>query len=302
MTVNPFIFFGMDLTTDSVELLGTGTHTRTDNFGGTTTATVGPGQLGGYVLMSWGGNTGMGTFMVWDITPSSDGGNYTAIDSDGDGSPGHAFVAGPFIGATLVYQFTVGEPPPGISVTASVSGGNIQECSETGGSTVDISATVTLIGGTQLGGIDWYINGENAGNGTIISPFIELGGTHSVDVVATTLTGESNTSSTSVTVGDTTAPELEIGFVNNTGQFVTSISAGNHVAAHIKPVDVCDPAPVAEGAAVPVFEVADGDIIKLQGGKVNTVELPTTSIELSGKATDASGNSKSGMSVLSITD
>jgi hypothetical protein len=300
MTVDPFIFFGQPLNTVDVELLSEGTYTRTDGFGGTTTATVNPGQLGGYLVMEWNNNF-FGTFMIWDIAPSSDGGSYSTSDSDGDGIPGHAQVSGPFVGATFFYNFTAGEPPPGISVVLNISGGNTQECSETGGSTVTLTATVTLVGGAELGGIDWIVDGTSTGSGETITPFLALG-SHTVDVIATAVTGESGTDSGSVDIQDTTDPDLEIAFLNQAGDIVTSTSAGNHVTARLVATDICDPAPVAEGAAVPVFEVADGDVIKLQGGKVNTVELPTTAIELTGSATDTSGNTTSGMAVLSIID
>ena len=265
------------------------------------TATVNPGQLGAYVLMDWNYNLGMGTFMIWDISPSVDGGAYTPVDSDGDDDPGSAFVAGPFTGATMVYSFIVGEPPPELGVTLDMAGGTTQECSETGDSTVELTATVTLVGGAELGSIDWFVNNESAGSGKTITPFLALG-PHTVDVVATVVTGESGNDSVSVDVVDTTATALEVADLNQAGDVVTAISAGNHVTARLTPTDICDPAPTAEGAAVPVFEVADGDVIKLQGGKINTVELPTTAIELSGSTTDVPGNSRSGMAALSITD
>ncbi len=243
----------------------------------------------------------MGTFMVWDVTSSPSGGLYTTVDSDGDGIPGHAFVSGPFVGVSVYYDFLVGDPPPGVNVSINVNGGLLQECSETGGSTVDLTAAVNLVGGAILGNIDWDIDGSSAGSGTTISPFLALG-SHTIDVTATTTTGETDTSSITVTVHDTSPPDLAVGFVDQNGNSVTSASSGTHLSASIVATDVCDPAPATSGAAVPVFEISDGDSIKLQSGKINTVELPTTAIELSATASDASGNTSSGMAVLSITD
>ena len=297
MSVDPFSFFGLQWKTQSVELLGTGTHTRPDGFGGTISATVNPGQLGAYMVFEWGVNV-LPNLMVWDVNSSVNGSSYTAIDSDGDGIPGHAFVVGPFVGFNVIYDFIVGDPPPDIDITINAIGGTTQECSETGGSTVGLTATVTLVGGAELGSIDWFVNNESAGSGETITTFLALG-SHTVDVVATAITGESGIDSVSVEVKDTTPPDLEVAFLDQAANVVTSISAGNHVTARLAPTDICDPAPTAEGAAIPVFEVADGDAIKLQGDKI---KLPTTAIELSGSATDASGNSRSGMSVLSITD
>lgn len=300
MSVDPFVFFGFNLGPQSIELLGPGTYTRTDGVGGATTATVGPGQLGGYFIIAWNNNL-MGTFMVWDVTSSATGGLYTTVDSDGDGFPGHAFVSGPFPGVSLYYDFLIGDPPPGINVTINISGGTVQECSETGGSTVGLTAATNLVGGASLGRVDWVIDGASAGSGSTTSSYLALG-SHSVDVTAFTTTGESGTDSITVIVRDTTPPVLEVGFLDQSGIKITSATSGTHLTAQISPTDVCDPAPVASGTAVPVFEIVDGDPIKLQSGKINTVELPTTAIELSATASDTSGNSTSGMAVLSITD
>jgi len=105
-----------------------------------------------------------------------------------------------------------------------------------------------------------------------------------------------------VEVRDTTRPDLEVAFLNRDGEPITSIDAGNRVTTHIVATDVCDSDPVTEGAAVPVFAVSDGDTIRIQRGNTNTVKLPTTAIELSANAADASGNNATGMAVLSITD
>ena len=98
-----------------------------------------------------------------------------------------------------------------------MAGGTTQECSETGGSTVELTATVTLVGGAELGSIDWFVNNESAGSGETITPFLALG-PHTVDVVATAVTGESGNDSVSVDVVDTTAPALEVAYLNQAGQ------------------------------------------------------------------------------------
>lgn len=50
-----------------------------------------------------------------------------------------------------------------------------------------------------------------------------------------------------------------------------------------------------------MFAVDDGDVIRIRGGRVSDVRLPVTALELSATARDASGNSASGMAVLSIS-
>jgi len=300
MTVDPFIFLGTQWITQQVELLGEGTHTRPDGFGGTISATVGPGQLGAYITINWSVNT-FPTFMVWDVASNANGAVYTTIDSDGDGIPGHSLTSQPFPGFSVVYDYFVGGPPPGIEISIAVDGGTNQECAETGGSVVSLTATVALVGGAEPGSIDWFVDGEDAGSGETITPFLALGA-HTVEALATAKTGESDTDSVPVTVHDTTPPDLDVAFINKAGDPITSVRSKSHVTARISPSDICDPDPVAEGSAVPVFEVADGDTIKIKPGKISTVKLPTTAIELSGSATDSSGNSVTGMAVLSIVN
>ena len=127
-------------------------------------------------------------------------------------------------------------------------------------------------------------------------------GSHTVEVLASTTTGQSDTDSVAVEVRDTISPDLEVAFLNRDGEQITAIDAGNRVTTRIAATDVCDPDPVTEGAAVPVFAVSDGDTIRIQGGKTNTVKLPTTAIELSATTADTSGNNATGMAVLLITD
>jgi hypothetical protein len=297
---SPFMFFGFQFVTTSVELLGEGTHTRPADGGltgsETITVSVGPGQLGAYFVFDWTINT-LPTFMVWDINSHPTGTSYTTTDSDGDGIPGHAFVTDPFPGFTVAFDLLEGEPPPDIEVSIDAGGATTRECAEHGGSTVILNADITLIGSAELGTVDWTIDGAPAGSGSSIYPFLSRG-THNIGVNATILSGASDTDSASITVRDTTPPEIHLAFLDEGGQAVTSIGTGTHVKASIEATDICDPAPATEGSATPVFEVTDGDVIKIQSGKIK--ELPTTAIELSGTATDASGNRRSGMTVLTI--
>ena len=298
MTVDPFIFLGLQWFTQSVELLGTGTFTRPDGFGGSISATVNPGQLGAYMTFEWGINV-IPNFMIWDVNSSANGSSYTTADSDGDGIPGHAFVVGPFVGFSILYDFIVGDPPPGISVSIGIEGGTTQECSEAGGSIVSLSATIDVVGGAEPGSVEWFVDGESSGTGETATPFLALG-PHTVEALASSTTGETGTDSITVLVQDTTPPDLDVAFIDRAGEPITTAGAGTRVTTRILPSDICDPDPVAEGTVSPVFAVNDGDLIKVQSEKIK--DLPTTAIELSASTTDASGNSNSGMAVLSITD
>jgi hypothetical protein len=295
-----FPFFGFEFVTRSVELLDEGTHTRPADAGfsgsETITVTVGPGQLGGYFVFDWAINT-LPTFMVWDVNSHATGTSYTVIDSDGDGVPGHAYVTGPFVGFSIAFDLLEGEPPPDVEVAISVAGGTTQECTETGGSTVILSADITLIGNAELSSVDWTIDGEPAGSGLGITPFLTLG-EHTIEVIATILSARADTDTTTITVHDTIAPQLHLAFHDESGP-ITSIGSGTHVKTSITATDTCDPEPTTQGSVTPVFEVADGDVIKIQSGKI---KLQTTAIELSATATDASGNRQSRMTVLPLTE
>ena len=303
MEVDPFLFFGSDFFTNSIELLAEGTYTRQDvNNGTDMTATVGPGQLGAWMVFEWNANL-FSSFMVWDVTTHSNGQAYTTIDSDENGAAGHAFVGGPFPGFAIVYDYLVGEPPPGIEITIAVEGGPIQECSETGGSTVTMSAEVELLGGTELAGIEWFVNGESAGTDPGISPFLGLG-VHPVEAIASTTTGESDSDSVPVTVIDTSRPEIDVSFVDSqTGETIDQIADNRtrFVTTRIVATDICDPAPSTRGSITPVHEVSDGDTIRIQGNN-QQVSLPVTALELSATARDASGNARSGQTLLTIAD
>lgn len=300
MVVDPFEFLGSLWFTSSVELLDEGMHTRPDGLGGSIDVTVEAGQLGAYMVYDWSVNTIPG-FMVWDVATTSTGGVYTAADSDGDGIPGDAFKGAPaFTGFTIAYDFIVGDPPPDVAVTISVEGGAVQECSAVGGSPVSLTAELEFVGGAQPVMVDWYLDGESIGSGESVAPFVALG-VHSVEVQVSTVSGESDSDSVSIEVRDTTPPDLDVAFVNRAGERVTETSGRYRAWASIVPTDICDPDPVAEGAAVPVFAVDDGDVIRIRGGRVSDVRLPVTALELSATARDASGNSASGMAVLSIS-
>lgn len=300
MLVDPFLFFGFQWVTRSVELLGEGMHTRPDGAGGEISVTVGPGQVGAYMVFEWNVST-IPNFMVWDVNSTADGARYTVVDSDGDGIAGQAFVVNPFPGFSVVYDFTVGEPPPAVNVSVNVQGGPVQECTQTGASVVSLSASTELTGGAELGSVEWFVDGESVGTGMTIAPLISLG-VHTVEALASTTTGETDMDSLAVEVRDTNPPVLEVGFLDRAGEQVTAINSGDRVTAHIVATDVCDPEPAAEGTAVPVFAVSDGDPIKIRKGRVATLKLPTTAVELSATARDASGNSSTGMAVLSIIE
>lgn len=296
VTIDPWMFFGL-LTYSGIDLLDPGTHVRP----GAGSVTVNAGQLGGFIQTDWGVSVDLPAFIVWDVVNYPGGMHFEPVDSDGDGVPGHAMISGPFPGFSIVYEFDVGAPAPGVDVSLTVSGGTRQECDAPGGKTVSMAATVDLDGGAVLGSIDWTVDGEAAGTGNSITPFLTLG-SHSVEVTATTTEGLYDTATTVVNVVDTTRPDLSIAFIDTrTGLPVTAIdSTGvSYVEVRLNASDICDGDVDVLGVAKPVYAIMGGEVIKIQG-KTQDVDMPTTAIEVSATATDDSGNKQIDQSILPL--
>ncbi|RMF78333.1 MAG: hypothetical protein D6739_11910 [Nitrospirae bacterium] len=298
LTLEPVLFFGMPITPHPFELLGEGSHTRNDPATGTPlTTTVGPGQLGAFMVVEWGLNT-FSSFIVWDVVPHAGGRAFQPADSDGDGIPGQAFVTGPFPGFTLLYSLREGSPPPEAKVSVTVAGGAFLECDEPGGHTVTATADVTLVGGAQLSEVQWTVDGNPAGTGTTLSIFLPLG-QHTLEATAVPVTGVSNTAAVPVNVIDTKPPEVSAAFVDHrTGAVVTEAARGK-VEVRYAVADACDPNPAVDATVVPVFAVADGQVLKIQG-EHQQVRLPTTALHLTVTGTDATGNSATAEAVLHV--
>lgn len=185
---------------------------------------------------------------------------------------------------------------PTISMT--VSGGNTQECSATGGSSVAISATTTVPDGDQIDTISWTIDGAFTGNGENINPFLSLGG-HQVNVTVTTVLGGSASTSQSISVNDTQAPQASAAFLDaSTQQPVSTAASRDKVDIQAEATDVCDPTPAV--ASMVGANVTDGDRLTVIR-KSGNVSLNVDALDLSVHATDSSGNSAAASSRLMIT-
>lgn len=297
MEVTPFMFFGLQMGS-TFELLGEGTHTRPTPYG-PISITVSPGQLGSFVTVTWGANT-FHTFMVWDVVTIAGVTSLVPVDTDGDGVPGRQLTDGPFPGFTLSYDFTRPEAqPPGIEV--SILGANSGVCSELGGRPFSLSANIVLLGDTSLNTIEWRLDGEVIGTEATVNPLIPAG-THTIEVVVTNTTGQTDSASSAVSVYDWTQPEVNVAFVDaRTGAEITSIQ-GSRVQ-FVKPVlyaeDSCDPEPAVTAVASPVHEVSDSTVLKVQGN-TGGIDIPATGIEVRITATDDAGNSRTGSFVLPV--
>ncbi len=293
LVVDDFSFFGINWQTTNVELLDPGTYTRTHN-GVTITATINPGEIGAYMVIVWGSSE-FPTFMAWQ--PSQGNTVFTSVDIDGDGVPGMVLPYGPFNGFSAVYDFTAEPQGPGVTIDILVEGGTVQECSGPGGALVNFTAQTQLFGNAVLNRIDWIVDSAAAGSGMTLSKQLSLG-SHTVETVATTTTGESGSDSVDVEVKDTTGPTVEIAFIDHNGQEVTSAPRGS-VQIKLTATDNCDEAPTVSGAAAPVMNVMDGDMIRINGTQ-DDIRIPTSAVEIRATGRDASGNFGSAMKTLLI--
>lgn len=127
---SPTPFMGITWTASGGTLYGPGTHVVNVNGDGldapggdgNVTFTVGAGQLGGNVNITWNANVGIDVFQVWNISVVPGVGTfYTSTDGDGDGIPGMAIVDGPFVGISAVFDMAA--PVPEASTSAMLLAG-----------------------------------------------------------------------------------------------------------------------------------------------------------------------------------
>ena len=196
-------------------------------------------------------------------------------------------------------------PGTSLDVDIHVDGGVTQECTGSAGDRVSLSASVSMTEGLALQSIEWFVDGASVGTGADINALLALG-SHNIEAVAMTTTGESDRTTTAVSVVDTRAPDLVTQFLDaSTGQPVTSVSnlARRKIVTSMVATDVCDVAPAVSGSAVPTFAVNNGDVLRVKSnGNTNQIALPTTSISLTSTAIDASGNAASGNAVLIVNE
>ena len=262
-------------------------------------------------MFDWASVTDIDIAVVWNFfdtfpTTGSQIWNLASTDGNGDGIPGIPMVDGPFADANFSANFNINMDPPfalsGVSVAINVLGGTTQECTEFGGSDVQMTTETILYGDEVLDTIEWIIDGESAGFGETITPFLELG-SQTIEVLATTESGSTGVDSVTVNIVDTIPPVIDVAFLDSmTGAPIDSISKNrmHFLTTTYSSTDVCDSAPISEGN-VTAFSVESGDTISVLGRK-NSVVLQTSSIELSVTASDESGNTSKERAILSVSD
>jgi hypothetical protein len=285
MSIDPWLFFGFNVTTSDVEILQPGTYTRP---GGNVTVPL--GHIGAHMKLTWNSNE-FYALMVWDVTPVGSQEEFRIIDSDGDGKPGHALTNGPFPGITVYYEFDTppfGPPGPDVHLILNVQGGTVHECTGSSSAEVTVTAVPVLVGGAVLDSISWVVDGEDAGSGLTNTSTLPLGD-HTIEATAVTTTGESDTESVNVTVEDTTRPVVHLAFLDNKGDEVDTASPGKYMIS-ISASDACDPNPeITYTDARTTSSPEDGDVLFVTPN-ANNLKFPVTAVSVTVSARDASGN------------
>ena len=282
MLVDDWFFLGVPVITNNVEILESGNYTREAGD-----VIVPPGHIGAHMEILWNVNT-IFVYMVWDV--SNGGALFTIIDSDNDGMPGHTMTNGPFAGVTAYYEFETtptGPAEPDVYLVLNAEGGAIQECTGNSSAMVTVNALPNLIGGAELDSISWTIDGDNIGGGLSITESLGLG-SHLIEAIALTKTGQSDAESIMVTVSDTTRPVVKITLLDNKGNDISASGSGK-VDIDIEVSDTCDPDPViTSSTATPTTIINDGDSILINSK--HGIKLPVTAVRFTATAKDASGN------------
>ncbi len=194
--------------------------------------------------------------------------------------------------------------PPTKSVTVQLVGGNTHECTSPDGGVIEANANIITTDINDIASVNWTLDGADAGSGNAVNISTSLG-EHTISVAVDTLASGMFDSSQPITVSDTTAPELDVLFIDrHTGEVITEVLGHrrHRVTVRYDVVDVCDPEATASGVAVPVHTIDSGDSIIINKRKLSTATLGTSAVNVAADAIDASGNHRQRSATLQILD
>lgn len=183
--------------------------------------------------------------------------------------------------------------PTNLDLRVNIDGGRTQECRESGGSTVNMSASFYIPTSDALASIDWTSNGTLIGQGASISPFLALG-SHNILVTLQTDNGLVDSQMVNLVVRDTTPPDVTAEFIGVvSGEVITQVDRERKISTHIAATDICDPNPVITYSNLKKNEgvaVQDGDVfMTLPNGSTDIHDLQE-SLRLDVTARDVNNN------------
>lgn len=229
-------------------------------------------------------------------SPAIDAGSFVnapSLDFDGDDRPFDGNGDG-------IASVDIGADEYSTNLTISIAGGTIQECSSTGGNSVEVIATLTTSDDPVVS-ITWFVDNIEAGSGSTTNIFVPVG-THEVLAKAVTVSGKTYDSSATIEVNDTIAPAVNSYFLDSRSNKQINIMDSPNVQWVITKFDVtdiCDANPAAQ--AIGGMKMINGLPVKIQGN-LNTITMETNKLFLQVIGTDASGNNNQAQSFLTITD
>jgi hypothetical protein len=203
------------------------------------------------------------------------------------------------VGKTMPYDSNPGawfyRGPVDPSVSINLVGGNIQECSETNGANVAFEATVNVDESDPDQSIEWKVNSTYVAEGSSVNIFVPLGVDNTVDVYMMTVSGDSATATTEVTIEDTVAPSISAAFIDRkSGIELSQTQSKSKVLATYEVEDACDPAPAITATTGVAFNSGDAimPVVSKKSGETSvTIEGSASSeLQMTVGAEDASGN------------
>lgn len=195
----------------------------------------------------------------------------------------------------------------GNNISINIPEGTPQECTAIGGSDVTMVGNVSVSDPSEIVSILWYLDGDDSthvASGDAVEFFVPFG-SHSVKAEVTTFSLGSSSDTTSITIEDTIAPQVNPVFINpKDGTVITSVSHKADVNLSEGVIDICDPAPTIKSVfGLPTQEgdtlgikakKRDASITVKSGPNIETITLMVT-------AEDKSGNVSSDSTVLTVT-
>lgn len=182
----------------------------------------------------------------------------------------------------------IGADELAFGINLLVDGGDLQECRSPQGNTVMVRGLV-FPEGIQLASSELFLNGKPVATSLPAEVTLVLGN-NTLALVATSTDGRELTGARTVTVVDTTAPEIDAHFVDRrSGKIITSINSPlmNFATVRIGARDACDTKPAVE--SVVGTEIKDGDPLRFLG-LTGRLTLIAGKLTLKVTATDATGN------------
>jgi hypothetical protein len=179
---------------------------------------------------------------------------------------------------------------PHVSINAP--GGDIQECSERGGATVELVASTRVAAGDRVVRVDWTVNDIWVANGINVDVFIPLG-QNSIEATLLTANADTYTDHKELVIEDSLPPLISSAFIDpKSGAELSQARSNQELLATFQASDICDPGPTISSTAG--LGIQSGDILKpkaspkdgavsviIEGSRKSPIQMTVTSVDSS---------------------